>query len=118
MAYPFGAPPESNAQGWFFPHRQLKKLISSLLPQAKRFTPSTTRRTPSRKLQFEPLEPRLLLSADLAFMADPGGSDLTVKLDTIDDIETVVIIDNDIADPAAKTIPGRTGRIGKTRHHR
>ena len=93
MAYPFGATPESNGQGWFFPHRQLKRLISALLPQPKRFTPSAPRRTPARKLQFEPLEPRLLLSADLAFIADPGGSDLTLKLD---DSDTLVIIDNDV----------------------
>jgi len=104
MAYPFGAPRESNGQGWFSPHRQLKKLISSLLPQAKRFTPTTEARSRPRKLQFEALEPRLLLSADLAFMADPGGSDLTVKLDTIDDIETLVIIDNDVVDPAAQIV--------------
>ena len=96
MAYPFGNSQESSGQGWFFPHRQLKRLISSLLPQAKRFTPSSLKRTPSRKLQFEPLEPRLLLSADLAFMADPGGSDLTLRLDDIDGIETLVIIDNEI----------------------
>jgi hypothetical protein len=88
----------------FFPHRQLKRLISSLLPQAKKFNFSAAKRSPSRKLQFEPLEPRLLLSADLAFMADPGGSDLTLRLDDIDGIETLVIIDNEIVDPLAQVV--------------
>ena len=104
MAYPFGAPSEPNGQGWFFQHLQLKKLISSLLPQAKRFTPSMQCRPRPRKLQFEPLEPRLLLSADLAFAADPGGSDLTLRLDNLDGVDTVVIVDNEIADPLAQVV--------------
>ncbi|MDH3387171.1 MAG: LEPR-XLL domain-containing protein, partial [Gammaproteobacteria bacterium] len=104
MAYPFGAPPEPSGQGWLFPHRQLKKLISSLLPQPKRFISSTQRRATPRKLQFEPLEPRLLLSADLAFAADPGGSDLTLRLDNLDGVDTVVLLDNEIVDPLAQVV--------------
>src|SRR6056300_1374794 len=108
MAYPFGAPQEPGGRGWFFPHRQLKRLISSLLPEPKRFLPATRRRSPPRKLQFEPLEPRLLLSADLAFAADPGGSDLTLQLDEIDGIETLVIIDNEIVDPLARVVASQS----------
>ncbi|MGD8420941.1 MAG: LEPR-XLL domain-containing protein, partial [Gammaproteobacteria bacterium] len=61
-------------------------------------------RSRPRKLQFEPLEPRLLLSADLAFAADPGGSDLTLRLDNIDGVDTVVLVDNEIADPLAQVV--------------
>ena len=94
MAYPFGAPSQSSEQGRFFARHQLKRLMSALLPQAKSFLPSTRRRKQPPKLQLEPLEPRLLLSADLAFVADPGGSDLTLRLDNVDTVDTLVIVDN------------------------
>ena len=104
MAHPFGAPSETCGQGWAFPQSQLRRLISALFPQAKSFMPASRATSPPRKLQFEPLEPRLLLSADLAFIADPGGSDLTLRLDNIDAIDTLVIIDNEIVDPVARIV--------------
>ena len=102
MSYPFGALKESSGPGWQFPRRQIRRLISSLLPGSKRTSPSP-RRSSASTLRFEPLEPRLLLSADLAFAAMPD-SDLTVRLDSINDIDTIVIIDNNIIDPSAQIV--------------
>ena len=48
-----------------------------------------------RKVFLEPLEPRLLLSADLKFAMGGAADDLTLRLDNDDGAETLKLINND-----------------------
>ncbi len=49
-------------------------------------------RNPARKVQFEALEPRLLLSADLSYSALAAG-DLVLKLSDVAGVETLQLVD-------------------------
>ncbi|MBW2000187.1 MAG: LEPR-XLL domain-containing protein, partial [Deltaproteobacteria bacterium] len=48
-----------------------------------------------RKVLLEPLEPRLLLSADLSYTMSGAADDLTLLLDNSDGVEILKLIDND-----------------------
>ena len=48
-----------------------------------------------RKVLFEPLEPRILLSADLSYTMAGGANDLTLKLQNIVDTDTLQLINNE-----------------------
>jgi pimeloyl-ACP methyl ester carboxylesterase len=48
-----------------------------------------------RKVRFEALEPRILLSADLSYTAAAGtAADLTLRLQNVENIDTLQLIDN------------------------
>jgi hypothetical protein len=50
---------------------------------------------PRRKVLFEPLEPRLLLSSDLSYAAAAGTAlDATLLLKNVDGVDTLQIVDN------------------------
>jgi len=47
------------------------------------------------KLHFESLEPRLLLSSDLTYTAAAGGAvDLTLRMQKVDDVDTLQLLNN------------------------
>ena len=50
---------------------------------------------------LEPLEPRILLSADLSYATSAGAHDLTLKMADIQGVETLQLINN--ADPNQAT---------------
>ncbi|MDJ0872048.1 MAG: LEPR-XLL domain-containing protein, partial [Gammaproteobacteria bacterium] len=59
--------------------------------------------TPLRKVVFESLEPRLLLSADLSFTA-LTASDLSLRQQTVNGVEYLEIVNNDATDPAESVV--------------
>jgi len=66
-----------------------------------------------RVLQFEPLEPRLLLSADISYTAAAPG-DLTLRVDNDAGVETVRVVDSTdpnvvLAAEALANIDGSSG---------
>ena len=46
------------------------------------------------KFRLEPLEPRLLLSADLAVQMAAGANDLTLRMQNLQGVDTVQIVNN------------------------
>ncbi|MFO7964214.1 MAG: LEPR-XLL domain-containing protein [Desulfobacterales bacterium] len=57
-----------------------------------------------RKAVIEPLEPRLLLSADLSYSMGGGVNDLTLALNQVDGVDTLQLINNDDADPTTQIV--------------
>jgi len=57
-----------------------------------------------RKVLFEPLEPRLLLSADLSFAMAGAANDLTLQLDQVDGVDTLQLINNEDTDPTTQIV--------------
>jgi Ca2+-binding RTX toxin-like protein len=53
--------------------------------------------SPNRAV-LEPLEPRLLLSADLAFQATAEANDLTLRMQKIEGVDTLQVVDTDNTD--------------------
>jgi hypothetical protein len=49
-------------------------------------------------LYFEPLEPRILLSADLVYSTSGGSHDLTLQVQNVDGVDTVQLVDMQAAD--------------------
>jgi hypothetical protein len=60
-----------------------------------------------RKVLMEPLEPRLLLSADLSFTMTGSAKDLTLKLDQIDGIDMVQLLNSEDTDPSTQVVASR-----------
>ena len=57
-----------------------------------------------RKVLFEPLEPRILLSADLSYTMSGGANDLTLKLQNIVDTDTLQLINNEDPNPDTQVV--------------
>ena len=57
-----------------------------------------------RKALMEPLEPRLLLDADLSFTATGEVKDLSLNLDQVDGVDMVQILNNEDAAPSTQVI--------------
>ena len=57
-----------------------------------------------RKVLFEPLEPRLLLSADLSFTMTGAADDLTLKLDQVEGVDTLQLVNNEDTDPTTQIV--------------
>jgi len=68
----------------------------SLARTFQRFRSRSKKIPPIRnKVYFEPLEPRLLLSSDLAYTAAAGTAvDLTLRMQKVDDVDTLQLINN------------------------
>ncbi|MEH6826016.1 MAG: LEPR-XLL domain-containing protein, partial [Motiliproteus sp.] len=100
MAFPFG-----QAEGVFSPKKTfpqlsalMQKMRMGLKGRAlfKERQPFVSLPKP-RPVVFEPLEPRLLLSADLSFAA-VTASDLILRLQDVNDVQNIQIV---LADEAA-----------------
>ena len=101
MAVPFGS---SSTQP--VPARSRMKPLARLLA---RFTRSLLRRRPRQRarLQFEQLEPRLLLSADavpVSFQMDETSNELTVRLVDEAGVEMLQLLDEDASDPSTRVV--------------
>ena len=57
-----------------------------------------------RKAIIEPLEPRLLLSADLSYTMGGTVKDLTLDVNQIDGVDMVQLIKNDDPDPGTQIV--------------
>ena len=67
--------------------RKIRRLI-----QRKETAAAGTR--DRRKLFLEPLEPRILLSADMQYAMTGAGDDVTLRLQRVNDVETLQIVDS------------------------
>lgn len=78
-------------------------LIRRFRRQQKRKEEAAAIKRHSRVI-FEPLEPRLLLSADLSFSMGGAVNDLTLEMNNIDGVETIQLINNDDPDSATQVV--------------
>ncbi|MBW2202500.1 MAG: LEPR-XLL domain-containing protein, partial [Deltaproteobacteria bacterium] len=69
-----------------------------------------------RKVMLEPLEPRILLDAEMTFSMAGAAHDLTLRLDDVDGIETLHLIDNQDQSPDIQVIMSQSllGTTGVT----
>jgi hypothetical protein len=56
------------------------------------------------KVHLEPLEPRILLSADLSYTMTGAVKDLTLTLDKVEGVDTLQLINNVDPDSATQVI--------------
>src|SRR5678815_1418205 len=76
-----------------FPTPSLYDLFRNSLARKLRRMAMWSRAGRRRLLQFEPLEPRLLLSADLSYTAT-GNGDLTLRVADVGGVSTLQLVDS------------------------
>ncbi|MDJ0863876.1 MAG: LEPR-XLL domain-containing protein, partial [Gammaproteobacteria bacterium] len=105
MAHPFACSRTKQMPLWLSALSPLSAVANRLCERRPREGAPIPGRgfTPLRKVVFESLEPRLLLSADLSFTA-LTASDLSLRQQTVNGVEYLEIVNNDATDPAESVV--------------